>query len=431
MPLIQYDNYFNNSDITPDVSYCYQSAIELLEITRGDISYFLEETSFNLTSLFDDCEINNLNFIEKLDEIFTNWYHNHASNKQKSYIFYKLLFSLENQFEEFNKIVYQYFQNEKLDKRLSYKTLFKQIENKKSSTFDFSTNKIKKAFSFYQDVLNKINLYSQNVFYSLDEIMKEEYNSKRKHILEQDIQSIDNVLNSFELTSLNKKEKITNKKQRKGALKMLNKSIQTLSSFIGTKEVKSFISGDSFFINGNDFNYKVYKKENFKLIQHPNDTNSIHIPYNLDLYTKNNEYLANMCITFPGSPILDQILSVYLMINSGQEKEVLNNSNFYKISSLCKEKYQELLNHTNVNSFALNLECWDREDKENINHNKYINFKNYLDKNIYQKTLNENIYRMIFKTEVTWDEAVDFYSFDFSMNILDPFVKDSLKQKMI
>jgi hypothetical protein len=56
---------------------------------------------------------------------------------------------------------------------------------------------------------------------------------------------------------------------------------------------------------------------------------SFHIPYSLSIHAKDGRYITKLCVIFPGCPILDQVLSLYLMIKSGKEIELLQTGNFY------------------------------------------------------------------------------------------------------
>ena len=264
-------NYFGNSSIVPDVSYCYSSSIDFLEITAGDLNYFLKETNFDLTLLFDDCEQNNLNFIKTLDNFFIKWYEEIANEKQKSYVFYKFLFNLEYQLDIFNKGLFQFYNDGIIDKRLSYKKLLENINsenidknskiNKNINKYIEKTtlqnlwnnlygenkdyenkNKIKRLFSFYELVLNKINNYSKNVFHTLDSLMKEEYlinfNKSSKII---DNLRTSEIVNEIEIgNNFNKnifKKKIENRKVFKEAKKMLfNKIILEVLTIHGGDE---------------------------------------------------------------------------------------------------------------------------------------------------------------------------------------------------
>lgn len=114
------------------------------------------------------------------------------------------------------------------------------------------------------------------------------------------------------------------------------------------------------------------------------------------------------------------------MIQNNQEKEILKNSNFYKVSSLFKKEYSYLIDEKNsfsISNFIDNEENLNQEFEYKFKNN--LKFKNYLNKNIYNKTLPIEIFKTIFEKDVSWDEAIDYYAFNFSNPSLDYFVKKS------
>jgi len=109
--------------------------------------------------------------------------------------------------------------------------------------------------------------------------------------------------------------------------RVLNKSLNGLKSFMGEEPVRAFVSGEEVKVEGQKFDYVM--KKSMSLIKYTKEINSLHIPYNLSIYTKSGEYITKICVVFPGSPVLDQVLSLYLMVKSGREEELLRAGNFY------------------------------------------------------------------------------------------------------
>ena len=113
-------------EIPADVSYCYFSEIEMFKGTSGDLGYFLEHTGLNITKIFDDMENGNIDNLmsssiyENVDFEFDKWYRNEANDMEKSVVFYKFLFGLENQLNEFSSSLFDYLEelNINIDKRL-------------------------------------------------------------------------------------------------------------------------------------------------------------------------------------------------------------------------------------------------------------------------------------------------------------------------
>lgn len=54
-----------------------------------------------------------------------------------------------------------------------------------------------------------------------------------------------------------------------------------------------------------------------------------HTPYELSLLTKDNVHLARLCVYFRDTPVLDQLLSLSLFIESGEEEKLLEKANWF------------------------------------------------------------------------------------------------------
>ena len=447
-------NMFNSNGkltISPDTSYYLESEFNLFRNTRGDLFYFFNKVGLNLDFIADNLESNFFSFLIKL---YDNWYENYATDFDKSAIFYKFLIGLEFQFDSWEKE----FSNEmiiidfKLDRRMKFsknqnklldyfnsELFYDRTYEPEFFTLDGSTStqmkqqKINNLLSFLEKVQIKFDLYKSNLTHTLDEVMYKFSNDvsnenniqlrNLEEIVADDASIVDSFLdlkNKFK-KSIKKDNKLI-KKEKKNSIRMFNKSFQTLSSFLPVKDINCFINGDSFELSGEYFNYKISKKNNYPLLQSPSDTHSVHIPYMLDLYTKNNDYLANLCITFNGCPILDQILSVYLMISSGQEKEMLDKCNFYDKTDLYYEdetvkkivgkraikqtdnQWVNIVNST-LNQYEINDN--NKAHKIVLLREKY---KKYVHNNIFNSIFDNPLYNFIFKRGVCFDEMLDFYS---------------------
>lgn len=59
-------------------------------------------------------------------------------------------------------------------------------------------------------------------------------------------------------------------------------------------------------------------------------------PFGLAIYTKSNVHLANLCVYVKQTPILDQLFSLMLFIQSGNEDEILKVANFFSVQDPIK-----------------------------------------------------------------------------------------------
>jgi hypothetical protein len=60
---------------------------------------------------------------------------------------------------------------------------------------------------------------------------------------------------------------------------------------------------------------------------------SIHIPFNFEIYNKDNVVLCSACLIFDQTPIIDQITAICMHISSGQEELILETANFFSRSN--------------------------------------------------------------------------------------------------
>lgn len=149
-------------------------------------------------------------------------------------------------------------------------------------------------------------------------------------------------------------------KTKKVSRSPLNKSMKTLSSFIGYDKVRSFVSGDGFWIDGDHLKYKFSRTKNISILASSINPGNIHIPYTLSVYDE-DVYLFDLCIVVQNTPILDQILAIILMIKSGEEHVILETGNPYnrqdalvgntKIKDLAPKHFRSEINRSSLNNF--------------------------------------------------------------------------------
>lgn len=61
---------------------------------------------------------------------------------------------------------------------------------------------------------------------------------------------------------------------------------------------------------------------------------SMSSPFNIRLFTKTDVHLANLCVYFKDTPVLDQLLALMLYIESGQESQVLKTANWFGVDDI-------------------------------------------------------------------------------------------------
>lgn len=117
-------------------------------------------------------------------------------------------------------------------------------------------------------------------------------------------------------------------KEEKYIKKAIKKGLKTLSNLISNKNANAFVSGDGFVIEGNKFNFFFKKNRGYNTIwEHTKNPISRHIPYQLEILSKDNVLLCEICVVFPDTPIIDQLIAAILYIQSGNEEELIKTGN--------------------------------------------------------------------------------------------------------
>lgn len=124
------------------------------------------------------------------------------------------------------------------------------------------------------------------------------------------------------------KVKANKRRKLKDAKKALNKGINMFKNLFGSEMITTFINGNSFMIEGQYYNYRF--KKNSSLLYYTENINSHNIQYDLEIMDKKTDLIyGKLCTVFQDTPIIDQIISVILHIQSGAELKILENTNVY------------------------------------------------------------------------------------------------------
>lgn len=128
------------------------------------------------------------------------------------------------------------------------------------------------------------------------------------------------------------------KRERNRERKVLKRSMKIYEKFRGSSEIRTFVSGETITINGTLYDYVVQKKKRANLLQHSGKPNTHTIPYDLTLRSKDGTKLAQGCVYFPETPVIDQVLALSFHV---QQKEnellILEKTNWYNRTDAFKE----------------------------------------------------------------------------------------------
>lgn len=230
---------------------------------------------------------------------------------------------------------------------------------------------------------------------------------------------IDKIKNGIKKYKPDYKKLKTEKKKFRSVLK---KSVGALQRFIGLDKVLRFLNGEGFIIEAKRFNYRLSLPNHRSLIEGTKNINHFSIKYDLEILNKENEKICNVCTVFNGSPILDQVLSAYMFLISGEEEEFLKNCNFIRRQDNFYKYFPEFNKVPDIETNVLSIINSVTLDavKRNLQNEKIRK----LSKEFINRHFSYDIVDYLFSTDVSWGEAIDYVAFNlFNIQIFDKYVK--------
>jgi len=256
-----------------------------------------------------------------------------------------------------------------------------------------------------------------------------------------------------------KPKKVEKVNKKTPGVKVLNKSLKIIRKFFPARDLEDFLKCIEINVPGEMFTYGFKLRERQDLIRYSKNMSNFSISWDLNIYTKLGEKIARSCITFKNSPILDQVLSVYLMIKSNNEKEILLNSGFFdreyplfsnildplvkklkeakdKKASKDLHEFQERIGRIGEN------ETLDGSDRyQNLRRNRYLehilqqaeiktSIGNWIRDYLFANGFDRTLYEYTTNLDVSWGEAIDYEAFNlFNINCFDHLVKPFVWKK--
>lgn len=96
-------------------------------------------------------------------------------------------------------------------------------------------------------------------------------------------------------------------------------------------DVRVFLGGNSIEVCHPDSIFKfLLSKKQSNLIERT-ITPGHSTPYHLELYTKTDVHVANLCVYMENTPVLDQILALSMFIQTGEENHILETANWSQV----------------------------------------------------------------------------------------------------
>lgn len=248
---------------------------------------------------------------------------------------------------------------------------------------------------------------------------------------------------------LKSKPEVINKKTP--GVKILNKSLKIIRKFFSARDLDEFLKCIEITVPGERFIWGFKLRNRKDLITYSKSMSNFSISYDLNIYTKSGEKIARSCIVYKHSPILDQVLSTYLLLKAGKEDEILINSGFFDKDEVLFPKLMEpLIKSLKEKDFDKKSEI-DRnliDDTldgsgrfQNLRRNRYFqhissqveiknNITNWIKDYLILKGFDRTLYEYTTNLDVSFGEAVDYEAFNlFNINVFDHLVKPLIWKK--
>ena len=125
------------------------------------------------------------------------------------------------------------------------------------------------------------------------------------------------------------------KKKRSQARGAIKKALSLFTNFGMEKQVQMLVSGSAVTLSHPD---SAFKLEVAPLQQDWLEKKTVepggHVPFRLSLLTKDDIFLARLCVLFDSTPVLDQLFALSLFVQTGQEQDLLLKANWFGIEDL-------------------------------------------------------------------------------------------------
>jgi hypothetical protein len=123
----------------------------------------------------------------------------------------------------------------------------------------------------------------------------------------------------------------------KSAIKKATKLFQNLGQ---ESNLKLFVSGAEVTLSHPDSRFKLVVKplEVAGWLIDRTQHGRAHTPYELSLFTKDDVFLAKLCVYFKDTPVLDQLLALTFYVQAGDELQVLEKANWFSTGDWNEDK---------------------------------------------------------------------------------------------
>jgi hypothetical protein len=115
----------------------------------------------------------------------------------------------------------------------------------------------------------------------------------------------------------------------------LKKALKLFGRMGKEQDVRMLVAGHEVTLSHPDSPFKfVLKAHSGDWLHRRTDEPGHGSPFSIHLLTKDDVHLAQLCVYFDKTPVLDQLLALTMFVESGQEKLILEKANWFGVSDL-------------------------------------------------------------------------------------------------
>ena len=109
----------------------------------------------------------------------------------------------------------------------------------------------------------------------------------------------------------------------------IKKALKLIDNIGFGDDVRIFLGGDEITISHPHSIFKFVLSKRSNSIVQRTISPGFSTPYKLQLFTKCDVHVADLCVYLPDTPVLDQILAVAMYIKTGSEEDILEKANWF------------------------------------------------------------------------------------------------------
>lgn len=319
--------------ISPESQYIIDGGFELLHLT-ADIHSFVYSTGLDVDGIVDECQQTNEDLNQKIEQCYLNW-RGHATAVEKTLISYDAILGSNLQLDE----LVGYVTNILVDAYSACQN--KPVAVSRNLDLDIvgeadivTVANIRKVLA-----LPQLRNWDRQFTRQWRHFVDDQSNASFDELSKFDAARRQQRLNAHRalMSELPHQTNELTKADRKHAIKVMKRSSALFKKHIGDHNLKAFLSGDAFTIDGKEFNYRIRRAQHVDLLRQAAWPDTHHIPYSLELLDKENNFLTSLCVYFDKTPALDQVIAMVLHIKHDEEMRILEKTNTLSRSELFKE----------------------------------------------------------------------------------------------